>query len=165
MTRFFSRKFLASKKSSGSDSDTDSGDSDSGSESDASSESLLSSGSGSSFFEKAANDGYDSDSDSDTDIEMDRPVRRRPYPSTPANKNGPKSMQDKVLEEVQKKLVSDKQANVQENTELMAMCKRACDMRDELLDKIHELGDRLPSNTLDQLVEELGGPDEVAVSE
>lgn len=35
-------------------------------------------------------------------------------------------------------------------------------MKDELLDKIDALGPRLPHNTLDQLIADLGGPDEVA---
>ncbi|CAK9304464.1 unnamed protein product [Gordionus sp. m RMFG-2023] len=35
-------------------------------------------------------------------------------------------------------------------------------MRQELLAEIEELGERLPPNTLDQLIEELGGPEQVA---
>jgi len=35
-------------------------------------------------------------------------------------------------------------------------------MKKELLDKISALGDRLPPNTLDELIDELGGPDCVA---
>lgn len=38
----------------------------------------------------------------------------------------------------------------------------ACKMKEELLVKIERLGDRLPPNTLDQLIDELGGPDNVA---
>lgn len=161
---------IAKKKSSGSDSDTDSSDSDS----DENSESLSSSSrSKSSFLDKKANDDSDSDSDSDSDeesdIEMVRSATRRPHPNTAANKNGHKTMQDKVLEEVQKKLVgtpsSSDQPDLQANEALMAMCKHACEMQDELLEKIDKLGDRLPSNTLDQLIEELGGPNVVAVSD
>ncbi|XP_011177032.1 protein strawberry notch isoform X2 [Zeugodacus cucurbitae] len=40
--------------------------------------------------------------------------------------------------------------------------ERACSMKEELLRKIERLGDRLPPNTLDQLIDELGGPDNVA---
>uniref|UniRef100_A0A182SDR2 Uncharacterized protein n=1 Tax=Anopheles maculatus TaxID=74869 RepID=A0A182SDR2_9DIPT len=40
--------------------------------------------------------------------------------------------------------------------------ERACQMKDELLAKIERLGDRLPANTLDQLIDELGGPENVA---
>jgi hypothetical protein len=35
-------------------------------------------------------------------------------------------------------------------------------MKQELLAALEKLGDRLPPNTLDQLVDELGGPDCVA---
>ncbi|XP_018782832.1 PREDICTED: protein strawberry notch isoform X2 [Bactrocera latifrons] len=40
--------------------------------------------------------------------------------------------------------------------------ERACSMKEELLRKIERLGERLPPNTLDQLIDELGGPDNVA---
>lgn len=40
--------------------------------------------------------------------------------------------------------------------------ERACQMKEELLSRIDKLGQRLPPNTLDQLIDELGGPDNVA---
>ncbi|EDW78559.2 uncharacterized protein Dwil_GK16502 [Drosophila willistoni] len=40
--------------------------------------------------------------------------------------------------------------------------ERACTMKEELLRKIERLGSRLPPNTLDQLIDELGGPENVA---
>lgn len=40
--------------------------------------------------------------------------------------------------------------------------EKACSMKEELLRKIEELGERLPPNTLDQLIDELGGPENVA---
>lgn len=40
--------------------------------------------------------------------------------------------------------------------------ERACASKEELLLKIEKLGDRLPPNTLDQLIDELGGPENVA---
>lgn len=40
--------------------------------------------------------------------------------------------------------------------------ERACSMKEELLRKIEKLGDNLPPNTLDQLIDELGGPENVA---
>jgi hypothetical protein len=35
-------------------------------------------------------------------------------------------------------------------------------MKEELLQRIEGLGDKLPPNTLDQLIDELGGPENVA---
>lgn len=35
-------------------------------------------------------------------------------------------------------------------------------MKEDLLVQIERLGDRLPPNTLDQLIDELGGPENVA---
>ncbi|XP_059487413.1 protein strawberry notch [Neocloeon triangulifer] len=40
--------------------------------------------------------------------------------------------------------------------------ERACAMKDELLAAIERLGEKLPPNTLDQLIDELGGPENVA---
>ena len=40
--------------------------------------------------------------------------------------------------------------------------ERACTMKEGLLRKIEELGESLPPNTLDQLIDELGGPENVA---
>lgn len=40
--------------------------------------------------------------------------------------------------------------------------ERACTMKEELLAQIENLGERLPPNTLDQLIDELGGPENVA---
>ncbi|XP_039298334.1 protein strawberry notch [Nilaparvata lugens] len=38
----------------------------------------------------------------------------------------------------------------------------ACSMKEQLLSQIESLGDKLPPNTLDQLIDELGGPENVA---
>lgn len=40
--------------------------------------------------------------------------------------------------------------------------ERACSMKEDLLSQIERLGDKLPPNTLDQLIDELGGPENVA---
>lgn len=40
--------------------------------------------------------------------------------------------------------------------------ERACSMKEELLQHIEDLGEKLPPNTLDQLIDELGGPENVA---
>lgn len=123
-------------------------DSDSNSESSSSSDSELF------FFDDNASD---SGSESESDIEMFCSSVHCPFPS---KKN--KTMQDEIAEQVQK-LLAD--GNQQSNEALMVKCQRACDMRDGLHKKINDLGKRLPTNTLDYLIEELGGPQQVAVSE
>ncbi|XP_054279208.1 protein strawberry notch-like [Macrosteles quadrilineatus] len=50
----------------------------------------------------------------------------------------------------------------QKNKGNMTATDKACAMREQLLDKIEHLGKRLPPNTLDQLIDELGGPENVA---
>ncbi|KAK8767521.1 hypothetical protein V5799_005700 [Amblyomma americanum] len=40
--------------------------------------------------------------------------------------------------------------------------KKAAGMKQELLDRLEKLGEKLPPNTLDQLIDELGGPENVA---
>lgn len=35
-------------------------------------------------------------------------------------------------------------------------------MKEQLLEAIEKLGEKLPANTLDQLIDELGGPENVA---
>ncbi|XP_028133407.2 protein strawberry notch isoform X2 [Diabrotica virgifera virgifera] len=44
----------------------------------------------------------------------------------------------------------------------MDAIERACSMKEELLTAIEKLGEKLPPNTLDQLIDELGGPENVA---
>ncbi|CAN7986972.1 unnamed protein product [Ixodes hexagonus] len=43
--------------------------------------------------------------------------------------------------------------------------KKAAAMKQELLERLERLGEKLPPNTLDQLIDELGGPDNVAERE
>lgn len=70
-------------------------------------------------------------------------------------------MQDRILEEIQKELAGGNQQRIDAT---MGMCQRACDLREDLLKKIDKLGKCLPTNTLDHLIAELGGPGQVAVS-
>ena len=39
---------------------------------------------------------------------------------------------------------------------------QACAMKQAILDEIEQFGDCLPPNTLDELIEKLGGPENVA---
>lgn len=79
----------------------------------------------------------------------DRPGRRN------GGANNQKTMQDKV----HFILMS---ASKNEAERLRIYAKQACDLKEKLLDKIEVLGKRLPKNTLDQLIADLGGPDQVA---
>lgn len=118
-----------------------------------------------SFLDDRASDADSDEDDSDGNMQNNlvRAKRRRPSPNKSASKKGAnKTMQDKVMEEVSKQQSNPSTAELNP-TALMVMCKRACEMKDELLRKLDALDDRLPSNTLDQLIDELGGPNEVAV--
>lgn len=76
-----------------------------------------------------------------------------------ANRTGvsskPKSMQEKI----HAILLT---ARGKEADRLRCYCTRACDLKDRLLVQIDGLGKRLPPNTLDHLIAELGGPNQVA---
>ena len=45
---------------------------------------------------------------------------------------------------------------------VMDKVDRACAMREQIMAKIERLGEHLPANTLDQLIDELGGPTNVS---
>uniref|UniRef100_A0A336KBU6 CSON006692 protein n=1 Tax=Culicoides sonorensis TaxID=179676 RepID=A0A336KBU6_CULSO len=79
------------------------------------------------------------------------------------------STQDKIHEHLTKKQ-NDMKPNVFQGNGFSLLLgppphkaiERACEMKEELLSKIESLGERLPPNTLDQLIDELGGPENVA---
>uniref|UniRef100_A0A182MXI7 TLC domain-containing protein n=1 Tax=Anopheles dirus TaxID=7168 RepID=A0A182MXI7_9DIPT len=90
-----------------------------------------------------------------------------------ASKKKPASTQDKIQAHLTKKQTEPtKPTTIQSSNGFSIQLaggpppkdaiERACEMKDELLGKIERLGDRLPANTLDQLIDELGGPDNVA---
>ncbi|XP_049546223.1 protein strawberry notch [Anopheles darlingi] len=84
----------------------------------------------------------------------------------------PTSTQDKIQAHLTKKQTDTKPLTIQSGNGFSIQLaggpppkdaiERACQMKDELLAKIERLGDRLPANTLDQLIDELGGPENVA---
>jgi hypothetical protein len=43
-----------------------------------------------------------------------------------------------------------------------ASVDRACQMKEEMLQRLEKLAQNLPANTLDQLIDELGGPENVS---
>lgn len=111
-----------------------------------------------------------SDSDSDADPWVSRAKKKIKKPvKKPSPKKKPTSTQDKIQE-----LLTKKQTEVKPIMQTNGMIhqhigpppkdaiERACCMKEELLKRIERLGDKLPPNTLDQLIDELGGPENVA---
>lgn len=89
-------------------------------------------------------------------------------PPTPVKKKSI-STQDKIQELITKKhtevkplIQSSNGFKIHVGPPPKDAIERACSLKEELLKKIEKLGDRLPPNTLDQLIDELGGPDNVA---
>lgn len=122
------------------------------------------------------------DSDSDTDPWVARSKKQKPVKkANSSTKKKPQSTQDKIQELITKKqtvkaasTASSSTNNAQPSTVRTNgfqmnygpppkdAIERACELKEELLKKIEKLGDRLPPNTLDQLIDELGGPENVA---
>ncbi|XP_058836760.1 protein strawberry notch isoform X2 [Topomyia yanbarensis] len=110
-----------------------------------------------------------SGSDSDDDPWVGKTSKLKPQkPKTPKKK--PVSTQDKIQAHLSKRQNETKPVTIQASNGISIQLgpppkdaiERACQMKDELLSKIEKLGSRLPANTLDQLIDELGGPENVA---
>nr|CAD7432398.1 unnamed protein product [Timema monikensis] len=104
------------------------------------------------------------DSDSDADP-WDRRKKSKKH-----KKKKPQSTQDKISSLLSNKSVSHKGKSGGRDGKGESAAprpprdaiERACSMKEELLQQIEILGDKLPPNTLDQLIDELGGPENVA---
>lgn len=138
---------LDERSSSDSDSDSDSEYNDSHSDSDTPYESDAS---------IANSDVTDESSEYDSDLGMEVMAGR----SRVGSGKG-KTMQEKIH-----LVLLDQQRNNNGQTGLNALqisyCNRACDLKEILMGKVEQLGKQLPPNTLDQLIDELGGPSKVA---
>lgn len=124
------------------------------------------------------------DSDSDTDPWVARAKKAKPAKKANATpKKKPQSTQDKIQALITKqqtiKAASTASSSATNNIQTPIgigtngfqmnygpppkdAIERACELKEELLKKIEKLGERLPPNTLDQLIDELGGPENVA---
>lgn len=118
---------------------------------------------------------FDSDSDSDVDPWDRRKKKGGRKAKKPAKKR--LSTQDKIQTMLAHKTATQR-SNKKNGDTAMGMpgvkptatagapprdaIERACCMKEELLAQIEALGERLPPNTLDQLIDELGGPENVA---
>ncbi|XP_031633678.1 protein strawberry notch isoform X2 [Contarinia nasturtii] len=122
------------------------------------------------------------DSDSDTDPWVARSKKLKPVKKAQPKKK-PQSTQDKIQALITKKQTvnatttasSSSTTNTIQSTGIGTngfkmnygpppkdAIERACELKEELLKKIERLGEHLPPNTLDQLIDELGGPENVA---
>ncbi|CAG9814913.1 unnamed protein product [Phaedon cochleariae] len=104
---------------------------------------------------------FNSGSDSD-DCPWSRKKKGKKQKKTPKKKV---STQDKLSLLLSRKTNSKAKTNgtgIKASAPPMDAIERACSMKEELLVAIEKLGDKLPPNTLDQLIDELGGPENVA---
>lgn len=160
------------------ESDNSEPENDSESESDADSEQMNYDSSHSDDFNP-----FQEDSDSDTDPWVARSkktkVDKKPTKTPPKRKS--LSTQDKIQELFTKKQTEQPPSTTTNPIDMPTNAstvrfsgqinfgpppkdaiERACEMKEELLKKIELLGPHLPPNTLDQLIDELGGPENVA---
>lgn len=116
---------------------------------------------------------FHGESDSDADPWVARNIKKKKIKkvkksASASPRKKPQSTQDKIQQ-----MIQNKQTEVAKpvGTNGIQIClgpppkdaiERACVMKEELLRKIEKLGDKLPPNTLDQLIDELGGPENVA---
>ncbi|XP_018901680.2 protein strawberry notch isoform X2 [Bemisia tabaci] len=110
------------------------------------------------------NNPFGEDSDSDEPWVNKKTKKKKKKKKQPVKKR--QTTQDKLDDIIKRCKVNDR-ANLQQlNPNVYApgraAIERACEMKEELLEKIEELGEKLPPNTLDQLIDELGGPENVA---
>lgn len=103
--------------------------------------------------------GTDFDSASDSDNDSDSSPKRKKI------KAKSKRKMSKVQEWVQKKhqeATKNSKANGKSDGFKVDVLDGVRQMKNDLLQKIEELGDRLPKNTLDDLIQKLGGSEKVA---
>ncbi|CAH1982477.1 unnamed protein product [Acanthoscelides obtectus] len=102
---------------------------------------------------------FNSGSDSDDDP-WNRKKKGKKKKKSPTKRP---STQDKLSLLLSKKTGKmNGNGNLKSTAPPMDAIERACCMKEELLAAIEKLGDKLPPNTLDQLIDELGGPENVA---
>ncbi|XP_030749035.1 protein strawberry notch isoform X2 [Sitophilus oryzae] len=106
---------------------------------------------------------FNSDSDSDNDPWSRNKKKGKKQKKSPKKRQ---STQDKLslmlTEKTNKAKANGGSGDFKSSAPPMDAIERACCMKEELLVAIEKLGDKLPPNTLDQLIDELGGPENVA---
>lgn len=125
----------------------------------------------------------DSDSDADPWVARNKKVKLTKKSTKPTNNGSAKkksqTTQDKIQELLTKKQSEQAKSSTNSNSTLQSTAangyqqmnfgpppkdaiERACELKEELLERIEKIGETLPPNTLDQLIDELGGPENVA---
>ncbi|XP_076254602.1 protein strawberry notch isoform X4 [Rhynchophorus ferrugineus] len=106
---------------------------------------------------------FNSDSDSDNDPWSRNKKKGKKQKKSPKKRQ---STQDKLSlmlsQKTNKAKANGGTTDIKTSAPPMDAIERACSMKDELLVAIERLGEKLPPNTLDQLIDELGGPENVA---
>ncbi|XP_060532767.1 protein strawberry notch isoform X2 [Cylas formicarius] len=106
---------------------------------------------------------FNSDSDSDNDPWSRNKKKGKKQKKSPKKRL---STQDKLsmllTQKTSKSKTNGGPANFKVSAPPVDAIERACTMKEELLQAIERLGEKLPPNTLDQLIDELGGPENVA---
>ena len=115
-------------------------------------------------FSESDNDNDNSEDDISDDEKPKKGKKRKSnFSRIFLNANSKKAKREAKLKEKKKKpSIRDEIVDLKVDAmsaEAGEMCSK---MRDELLEKLEKLSDKLPANTLDELIDELGGPDCVA---
>ncbi|GAB6030353.1 Protein strawberry notch 1 [Chamberlinius hualienensis] len=122
---------------------------------------------GESDYNPFGSDGSDSDEDPWLNRKSKKKSKKKKKPS-PVKR---KAKSQKNPSEVKRRLNGCETETMEEGMESKPIvpvvaprdaAERACSMKEELLMKLEKLGPELPPNTLDQLIDELGGPENVA---
>ncbi|CAH1132025.1 unnamed protein product [Ceutorhynchus assimilis] len=105
---------------------------------------------------------FNSDSDSDNDPWSRNKKKGKKQKKSPKKRQSTQDKLSLLLTQKTNKAKANGGNDTKTNAPPMDAIERACSLKDELLVAIERLGDKLPPNTLDQLIDELGGPENVA---
>ncbi|KAL1501972.1 hypothetical protein ABEB36_007190 [Hypothenemus hampei] len=105
---------------------------------------------------------FNSDSDSDNDPWSRNKKKGKKVKKSPKKRQSTQDKLSMILTQKTNKAKANGGSEIKTPAPPMDAIERACSMKEELLQAIERLGERLPPNTLDQLIDELGGPENVA---
>ncbi|XP_048521941.1 protein strawberry notch isoform X1 [Dendroctonus ponderosae] len=105
---------------------------------------------------------FNSDSDSDNDPWSRNKKKGKKQKKAPKKRQSTQDKLSVLLTQKTTKAKANGGSDINSSAPPMDAIERACSMKEELLRAIERLGEKLPPNTLDQLIDELGGPENVA---